>query len=86
MANLAGLIGIADPIKPSALQALRDLKAEGLRLMMLTGDSRATAEAVARKLGIDDYEAEVLPEKKAEVVQRLQKEGRSRSHGGRRHQ
>jgi P-type Cu+ transporter len=72
----SGLIGISDPIKPSALQALKDLKAEGLRLMMLTGDSRATAEAVARNLGIDDYEAEILPEKKAELVQRLQKEGR----------
>ena len=58
------------------LQALHDLKAEGLRLVMLTGDSRATAEAVARNLGIDEFEAEVLPEKKAEVVQRLQKEGR----------
>jgi len=73
----AGLIGIADPIKPSALQAVRDLKAEGLRLVMLTGDSRATAQAVAKNLGIEEYEAEVSPEKKAEVVRRLQKEGRS---------
>jgi Cu+-exporting ATPase len=71
-----GLIGIADPIKSSATQALRDLKAEGLRLVMLTGDSRATAEAVAKNLGINEFEAGVLPEKKAEVVQRLQKEGR----------
>jgi P-type Cu+ transporter len=72
----AGLIGIADPIKPSTAQALQDLKAEGVRLVMLTGDSRATAEAVARDLGIEEFEAEVLPEKKSEVVERLQKEGR----------
>ena len=72
----AGLIGIADPIKPSTPQALRDLKAAGLRVVMLTGDSRSTAQAVATKLGIDDFEAEILPEKKSEVVVRLQKEGR----------
>jgi P-type Cu+ transporter len=72
----AGLIGIADPIKPSALQAVRDLKAEGLRLVMLTGDSRATAQAVAKAVGIEEFEADVLPEKKAEVVRRLQAEGR----------
>ncbi len=72
----AGLIGIADPIKSSAPQALRDIKAEGLRVVMLTGDSRATADAVAKNLGISEFEAGVLPEKKAEVVQRLQKEGR----------
>ncbi|HWY53693.1 MAG TPA: heavy metal translocating P-type ATPase [Terriglobales bacterium] len=72
----AGLIGIADPVKPSALQALRDLKAAGLRIVMLTGDSRSTAQAVAAKLGIDEFEAEVLPDKKSEVVRRLQKEGR----------
>ena len=73
----AGLIGIADPIKPSTPQALRDLKAAGLRIVMLTGDSRGTAEAVAAKLGIDEFEAEVLPDKKAEVVRRLQKQGRT---------
>jgi P-type Cu+ transporter len=72
----AGLIGIADPIKPSTPQALRDLKAAGLRVVMLTGDSRITAQAVATKLGIDDFEAEILPEKKSEVVARLQKQGR----------
>jgi Cu+-exporting ATPase len=72
----AGLIGIADPVKQSTPQALRDLKARGLHIVMLTGDSRATAEAVARKLGIEDFEAEVLPDKKSEVVRRLQKEGR----------
>jgi len=73
----AGLIGIADPIKPSTPQALRDLKAAGLRIVMLTGDSRSTAKAVAAKLGIDDFEAEILPEKKSEVVRRLQKQGRT---------
>ena len=51
----AGLIGVADPIKPSTPQALRDLKAAGLRIVMLTGDSRSTAQAVAAKLGIDDF-------------------------------
>ena len=71
-----GLIGIADSIKASAAQALSDLKREGLRLVMLTGDSRATAEAVAKALGIEEFEAEVLPGKKSEVVQRLQNEGR----------
>ena len=73
----AGVLGIADPIKPTTPQAIRELKAEGLRIVMLTGDSRATAEAVARKLGIDEFEAEVLPEKKSQVVERLQKEGRT---------
>jgi len=73
----AGLIGIADPIKPSALQALQNLKKDGLRVVMLTGDSRATAQAVAKNLGIEEFEAEVLPEKKAEVVKRLQCEGRT---------
>jgi Cu+-exporting ATPase len=73
----AGVLGIADPIKPSTPQAIRELKAEGLRIVMLTGDSRATAEAVARKLGIDEFEAEVLPEKKSQVIERLQKQGRT---------
>ena len=71
----SGLIGIADPIKPSTAQAIHELKSQGIRIVMLTGDSRPTAEAVARQLGIDDFEAEVLPDKKAEIVQRLQKEG-----------
>jgi Cu+-exporting ATPase len=73
----AGLIGIADSIKASAAQALDELKREGLRLVMLTGDSRATAEAVAKTLGIAEFEAEVMPGKKSEVVQRLQREGRT---------
>jgi Cu+-exporting ATPase len=71
----AGLIGVADPIKestPGALQALRD---EGLRIVMLTGDNRTTAEAVARKVGIEEIQAEVLPEHKNEVVRRLREEG-----------
>jgi Cu+-exporting ATPase len=71
----AGVIGIADAIKPSTLQALRDLEAEGLQVVMLTGDSRPTAEAVARQLGIERFEAEVLPQQKSEVVERLQKQG-----------
>ena len=72
----AGLFGVADPIKASTPQALRDLKAEGLRIVMLTGDSRTTAEAIARELGLDEFQAEILPEQKSEVVRRLQKEGR----------
>ena len=72
----AGLIGIADPIKPSTAQALRDLKAAGMRIVMLTGDSRSTAQAVANQLGIDNFEAEILPDKKSEVVRRLQEDGR----------
>jgi Cu+-exporting ATPase len=71
-----GMIGIADPIKPSTPQALRDLKAARLRIVMLTGDSFGTAKAVATKLGIEEFEAGVLPEKKLEVVRRLQAEGR----------
>jgi Cu+-exporting ATPase len=75
--RVAGLIGIADPIKSTTPQALRDLKASGLRIVMLTGDNRSTAEAVARKLGLDEFEAEILPERKSEVVRRLQKQGRT---------
>jgi Cu+-exporting ATPase len=71
----AGLIGIADAIKPTTEKALKDLRQEGLRIVMLTGDGRATAEAVAKKLGIEEFEAEVLPDKKVDVVQRLQKAG-----------
>ncbi len=71
----AGLIGVADPIKETTPEAIRDLHAEGIRVVMLTGDSRKTAEAVAAKLDIDQVQAEVLPEQKAEVVKRLQAEG-----------
>ena len=72
----AGLVGVADPIKASTPEAIRLLHADGVRLVMLTGDSRTTAEAVARKLGIDQVMAEVLPEQKGEVVKKLQREGR----------
>jgi Cu+-exporting ATPase len=67
---------VADPIKATTPEALRILKESGVRVVMLTGDSRTTAEAVARKLGIDQVIAEVLPEQKGEVVKRLQREGR----------
>ena len=73
----AGLLGISDPIKASTRQALRDLQAEGIRIVMLTGDSRRTAEAVAGELGISEVEAEVLPDKKLEVIRNLQSEGRT---------
>ena len=72
----AGLLGVTDPIKQSTPEAIRLLHEEGIRIVMLTGDSRTTAEAVAKKLGIDEVEAEVLPQQKNEVVKRLQKEGR----------
>jgi Cu+-exporting ATPase len=74
--SLAGLIGVADPIKASTPEAIRLLHAEGLRVIMLTGDSRTTAEAVARALGLDDVIAEVQPAEKSEVIKRLQAEGR----------
>jgi Cu+-exporting ATPase len=72
----AGLIAITDAAKPSAEAAIRDLKAEGIHLVMLTGDNRVTAEAVARKLGIDKVEAEVLPEHKRDAVEELRRAGR----------
>ncbi len=72
----AGLIAVADRVKPTTVEAIRALKAEGLRVVMLTGDNRVTAEAVARAVGIDQVEADVLPEQKAQVVKRLQAEGR----------
>ncbi|HEY2841448.1 MAG TPA: HAD-IC family P-type ATPase, partial [Pirellulales bacterium] len=70
-----GLIGVVDPIKPSATYALAALRAEGLHVVMLTGDSYATAEAVARQLGIDEFQAEILPADKHRVVQQLQQKG-----------
>ena len=72
----AGVLGIADPVKASAPAAIQELKAQGLHVVMLTGDNRATAQSVARTLGIDEIEAEVLPDRKSEVVARLQKEHR----------
>lgn len=75
-AKVAGLIGDADPVKESAPEAIRQLHDDGMRVVMLTGDSRTTAEAVAKKLNIDRVIAEVLPEDKATVVKQLQSEGR----------
>jgi Cu+-exporting ATPase len=72
----AGLVGVADPIKESTPDAIRALKTEGLRIVMMTGDSKTTANAVAKKLGLDDVIAEVLPDQKADHVARLQLQGR----------
>jgi Cu+-exporting ATPase len=72
----AGHIAIADPVKASAAEVLRELKAQGVRLVMLTGDNRTTAEEIARSVAIDEFRAEVLPEQKTEIVRALQKEGR----------
>jgi Cu+-exporting ATPase len=72
----AGIIGVADPIKDTTQEAIRELHAEGLRIVMLTGDSRTTADAVAKRLGIDEVIAEVLPQEKAESIARLQEQGR----------
>jgi Cu+-exporting ATPase len=74
--KLAGVFAIADPVKASTPDALKALAAEGIKVIMLTGDNRTTAQAVARKLGIADVEAEVLPDQKSAVVARLQKAGR----------
>lgn len=74
--KLAGLIGVADPIKATAAAALRELRDEGIRVVMLTGDAKTTAAAVAKKLGIDDFIAEVLPEQKSQTVKQLQTEGK----------
>ncbi|WP_416193392.1 heavy metal translocating P-type ATPase [Nitrobacter sp. TKz-YC01] len=74
--QLAGIMAIADPVKSSTAEALRKLSADGVKVIMLTGDNRTTAQAVARQLGIADVEAEVLPDQKSAVVARLQKQGR----------
>jgi Cu+-exporting ATPase len=74
--RLTGLLGVADPVRASTPEAIRLLHEDGLRVIMLTGDSRATAEAVARQVGVDEVVAEVLPQQKAEAVKRLQREGR----------
>ncbi len=71
----AGLIAVADPIKASTPQAIQDLHAEGIHVVMLTGDNHATAEAVAKKLGIDQVHAEIMPEQKAQVIKELQAKG-----------
>ena len=74
--RLAGLLAVADPIKQSTYEAIEMLRQDGVRIFMLTGDNSTTAAAVARKLGIEEVAAEVLPEQKHEVVKRLQEEGR----------
>jgi P-type Cu+ transporter len=74
--KVAGIIGVADPVKASAAEAIERLHREKTRVVMLTGDSRQTAEAVARKLGIDEFHSSVLPDQKGEIVKRLQAEGR----------
>jgi Cu+-exporting ATPase len=74
--QLAGLLGIADPIKPTTLPAIHELQQAGVRVVMITGDSRATAGAVAHELGIAEFRAEVLPVEKANVVRELQAAGR----------
>jgi len=72
----AGLLGVADPIKETTPEAVHRLHEEGIRIVMITGDSRTTAQAVAKQLGINEFSAEVLPERKVEEVKRLQSEGR----------
>jgi Cu+-exporting ATPase len=74
--GLAGLLGVADPIKATTPEAIRQLHEDGIRVVMLTGDSRTTAEAVGRKLGMDEVVAEVLPAQKVDAVKRFQGEGR----------
>jgi Cu+-exporting ATPase len=74
--KVAGLLGVADPIKESTPEAISQLHKEGIRIVMLTGDSRTTAHAVAKKLNIDEVVAEVLPDQKVDVVKRFQTEGR----------
>ncbi|MEJ0010361.1 MAG: copper-translocating P-type ATPase [Alphaproteobacteria bacterium] len=74
--RLAGLLTVADPIKGTTAEAIKQLKADGLRIVMLTGDNRTTALAVAGKVGIDDIEADVLPDQKNEAIRRLQEQGR----------
>lgn len=74
--RLAGLLGVADPIKESAQEAINTLRADGVRIVMLTGDSKATARSVAAKLGLDEEIAEVLPHQKSEITKQLQAEGR----------
>jgi Cu+-exporting ATPase len=74
---LAGMLAVADPIKETAREAIRQLHEQGVRVVMLTGDSKKTADAVAKTLGIDDVRAEVLPDQKADAVRELQRQGRT---------
>jgi Cu+-exporting ATPase len=80
--RLAGVVGIADPIRATTAEAVQKLKAEGIRLIMCTGDGKTTAQAVARQLGIDEVVAEVLPEDKARLVKQLRSEGHTVFFGG----
>jgi Cu+-exporting ATPase len=74
--KLAGVIAVADPVKATTPDALRALTADGIRVVMLTGDNKTTAQAVAKRLGIKDVEAEVLPDQKSAVIEKLRREGR----------
>jgi Cu+-exporting ATPase len=74
--KLAGLVVVADPIKDTAVEAVRDLRRAGIRVVMMTGDNRRTADAVARKVGIDEVMAEVLPDQKQAKIEELRREGR----------
>src|SRR5262249_40048931 len=74
--RFAGLAGVADPIRSTTPEALKELHAEGLRVLMLTGDNRLTAEAVGKQIGVDEVFADLVPAEKAAVVARLQAEGR----------
>jgi Cu+-exporting ATPase len=74
--SYVGTLAVADRLKQSTPEALRNLKAQGIRIVMLTGDNRATAAAIAEKLGIEEFEAEVLPERKLEIIRKLQGQGR----------
>jgi Cu+-exporting ATPase len=73
---LAGLLGVMDPIKETTPSALKTLRDSGVKVVMLTGDNQRTAEAVARKVGVDQFFADVLPQRKAEIVKQMQSEGR----------
>jgi P-type Cu+ transporter len=73
--EVAGMIGVADPIKPAAAETVKQLKQEGLKVLMLTGDNKSTAAAVGRQLGIDSFEAELMPQRKLEVIGELQSKG-----------
>ena len=79
--KIAGLLGVADPIKETTPEAISLLHNDGMRIVMVTGDSRTTAEAVSKKLGLDEVFAEVLPDKKADIVKQLQEEGTDSGHG-----
>src|SRR5262249_10284310 len=74
--RVAGLLGVADPVRATTPEAIRRLHEDGMRIIMLTGDNRTTAEAVARQAGVDEVIAEVLPDQKAETVRKLQQQGR----------